>query len=759
MSTIPSRFKRVAAFSAAFAVGLAMVAVPSAHAAGAATSDLNQAVNTAPGARGSIAILPDTQFYSRYGVDGADLYSANYPGLPNPFDSQTQWIVDNAAKYNIAITQHLGDVVDQAGKGSQYLVADRAMKILEDAKQPYAIIPGNHDSDIEYHNYKVTFPEERQAKSSTFQAISPSGLGNWHRFSVAGVQMISINMTWDAQEDDLAWAEGVLNANPNVPTIITSHQIINIAADSTALDTAYGDKLWDRLIKSHNQVFLTLNGHHHGATNKVRTNDDGQPVFQQLLDYQMAYQGGNGLMALMEFDFTNNQLSQTSFSPWVLQKPKASVNAFDRAVLEDAGATWTINYDFAKRFATFGATVKPTGSIASATQDLRDSINQSFTPIEGVSLQAATSADDYPKVDGTLAHWRPEEVNGKLQMTDISGNGNDMSLQFAGEAKEGDGSVGLSDDHPLYSADSQSMRFDPISKHNFSFFATGDNAPLNKQRFPNGYTFETFIRIDENFDADVNAWMAYIARGGKRLDLVDLIDANDLEEPPSTGAISNLREVQWAFVENKKQGHGYSAWSGDVDLGTWLHIAVVDDPKQGAVILYVDGAPMLRNVYATEPGAHGISGLDDKPWVIGGSIYDELMDTGWFGNIGETRFIDHPTTPDQWLTARTVKQPDDAQQPADTTEQPGDAQQPGEDVKPGGADKPDVIVPSGDMNPSGDAGSSMDGRQTDGSKSDKTFTSRPTSLPKTGGEGYVQVAGLAFLALVGAAVVVRRFAR
>ena len=166
--------------------------------------------------------------------------------------------------------------------------------------------------------------------------MGPSGLSNWHKFTVAGVPMMAVNVPWGSDGDDLDWAESVLNAHKTVPTIITTHQIIDISPTGTALSTSFGQRLWNRLINHHNQVFLTVNGHHHGATNRIVTNADGQPVFQQLLDYQMAYQGGNGLMALMEFDFTHNQLCQTAFSPWVPLKGDHA-NSLDRALLTGPG--------------------------------------------------------------------------------------------------------------------------------------------------------------------------------------------------------------------------------------------------------------------------------------------------------------------------------------------------------------------------------------------------------------------------------------
>ncbi|MDP9807145.1 hypothetical protein J2S70_001727 [Trueperella bonasi] len=152
-------------------------------------------VNTAEGARGSLAVLPDTQFYSRYVAEG-DMFAACYgENVPDPFASQTTWIADNTDKFNIAMTQHVGDVVDRSNREGEWETASAAIKNLEDAQLPYAIIPGNHDSEGwqtwpavgVWDSYLRHFPIERQAQSPSFTgAGSPSGAANYHEFNIGG---------------------------------------------------------------------------------------------------------------------------------------------------------------------------------------------------------------------------------------------------------------------------------------------------------------------------------------------------------------------------------------------------------------------------------------------------------------------------------------------------------------------------------------------------------------------------------------------
>jgi hypothetical protein len=40
------------------------------------------------------------------------------------------------------------------------------------------------------------------------------------------------------------------------------------------------------------------------------------------------------------------------------------------------------------------------------------------------------------------------------------------------------------------------------------------------------------------------------------------------------------------------------------------------------------------------------------PWIIGADWVDNAARNGWHGCVGETRIIDRPTTPDEWLTQR-----------------------------------------------------------------------------------------------------------
>jgi len=203
--------------------------------------------------------------------------------------------------------------------------------------------------------------------------------------------------------------------------------------------------------------------------------------------------------------------------------------------------------------------------------------------------------------------------------------------------------VTFSDDkHPL-SADRGSLRWkDPKFKHSTAWFETATGADINTEEFKNGYTMEAFLKLDEDWNADNNKWSNALIR-----DASGTITHPEDEDgdPIQMLGVSSLRELRWySYGEN---GEGFSNWTHEVPKGKWMHIAVVNDPADKSVTMYVDGSPILRDGY----GPLGMGGNGDK-WLLGTSAWDNDKVDGWFGNIGEIRMVDHPIGPDQWLTAR-----------------------------------------------------------------------------------------------------------
>jgi hypothetical protein len=643
----------------------------------------NNAVTPPPSTQISsfaLAVLPDTQFYSRYATSAeSNQYERHYGN--EPYAAQTNWVARNAQALNIPFLIHLGDVVDQVGKPEQWKVADSAMQVLEAAKVPYSILAGNHDvlNDIDYDSdptkgtdtqrvlanepYLQWFSARRAQRQATFGARDDTGFHEYHIFKAQDQQFLVLSLSWRISDAGIAWARKVLADHPTLPAILVNHQLLNIAPDAVSpLETGYGKMLWEKLIRDNDQIFMTLNGHHHGGARLTKTNNFGNAVEEMVVDYQMAYQGGNGLMRLYEFDLTNKQIKVLSFSPWVPMKPTETLNAFDRAVLAESNHSFTISMDFAKRFARFN----PTFGVGKATvassliDQAKALVLKGYTEPAVAEPVLPKDTDDYPKVASTVAHWRfyggsnGAVVPSGARINDVTG-ANPLvrdQLNQGGIVGAAAGDVVWSSDHHRLSSAPGSVGFLNTDKNapRLSYFLTDASAAINAQTFAtSGYTIEAFIKINPAWDKAKHAWMNIMTRDGKRGDLAGF-DGGDPESPPLLFAISSLREVQWEVVPAVSgQRDAMASWSGEIIAGNWVHIAIVNDPVTHDTIMYVEGAPVLRN----SSNVVGLATLSaSSPWVVGGGSWDGARADGFFGNIGEVRVAAAALPATQWLTAR-----------------------------------------------------------------------------------------------------------
>lgn len=626
----------------------------------------------------TIAVLPDTQFYSRYATtDEGQQYQKVFGSTP--FAAQTSWIANNAAKYNINFVVHLGDVVDQVNKPNQWIVADAAMAGLETAKIPYSILAGNHDvlADYDYHSpydqatgtdaqrnlanepYLKWFPASRAAKQSTFRGRDASGFHEFHIFEVSGIKFLVLSLSWRVSDAAITWARQVIASNPTLPVILANHQLLNIDSDGASpLQTDYGQMLWERLIKDQDQIFMTLNGHNHGAAYLKKFNDFGNEVHEMVVDYQGEYEGGNGLMRLYEIDFTGNKIDVMSFSPWVVQKPANTLTQFDHAELSDANNRFSIPINFRKRFAGFQR-FKPSGTpLAAPILDrVRSDLLSGYVEPPAPVYKLPASVNDFPVVAETYVHWRPpvDLVDGAVVpiggiMPDIFA-GENMVRQPLFGAGQLDDVIWTKDKHRLSSSPG-SVVFRNTDKtiNRLSAFMTATSASVNGRSFWNGYTFETFIKLPADWAASKHAWANLLGRAGRRGNVPGQFWGGDPEASSVLFAISNLREVQWEVVPASNSHYAQTCWSGEIIRDNWYHVAVVNEPASASTVLYIDGAPVLRNVANAATGTRSQS--PPQPWILGAGWWDTELTDGFYGPISEIRIVSKPIPQSLWLTAR-----------------------------------------------------------------------------------------------------------
>ncbi|MEO1497398.1 MAG: DNRLRE domain-containing protein [Planctomycetota bacterium] len=272
----------------------------------------------------TVVALPDTQNYVNS--------SSNAP----LFTQQTQWVADqiqiDGNPRNIQFVTHLGDMVSTGTNLTQWNRADTSMDVLDDVVK-YSVLPGNHDyaqtgqKTTDTANYVSFFGPQRFASYDWYGGADPSGNNSFQRFSAGGYDFLHLALEWQPtinapfrSPSPVDWAQSVINANPDTPIILSTHDYIDDSPNPGR--SSAGEALWDQLIRRNDQVFLVLNGHNHGAGgfndgeyHQVSTNDAGRPVFEVLQDYQDYANGGNGWLRLIEFDIAADRLRFETYSP------------------------------------------------------------------------------------------------------------------------------------------------------------------------------------------------------------------------------------------------------------------------------------------------------------------------------------------------------------------------------------------------------------------------------------------------------------
>ena len=353
--------------------------------------------------RFTIAVVPDTQYL----YDEASL-------VPAPLEATFRWIVDNRGDRNIAFMAHLGDVVEH-GTEAEIAAATDTFHLV-DGQIPYSVLAGNHDIDGDTDDqrgetpYLSAFNPDRFAQSSTFGGASPDGYNSFHRLDAGGRQWLILALDWRLSASGLVWAQGVLDAHPTLPTILTTHELIEADDNGTGALSEYGETLWDGLIAANDQIFLALNGHFWPTGRATLINDAGNAVHAHITNYQDQYYGGAGMIRLYTFDLARDVIDVETFSPWLMGIPAAERTPLEAEQVELSGPVerFTVALNARERFAGFAPTDDPAPRPAAAVMP-----------------------------EGTAAYWRfdaegmattPGTVPDGAVAIDLTGNGNDLTV-------------------------------------------------------------------------------------------------------------------------------------------------------------------------------------------------------------------------------------------------------------------------------------------------------------------------------------------
>ncbi len=283
-----------------------------------------EASTSFPGPDFSIAVLPDTQFYS----------AEKYGGTKEMFFSQIEWVITNRVSRNIVYVTQLGDIVNDgdiylgAPNLTQWRNATNAMYRQESPVRtqlpegiPYGVAVGNHEMEpigdptgttIFYNQYFGV--NHFNGRSYYAGHYGTNNNNHFDLFSASGLDFIVLYFEYDPDGNPatLAWGNNLLQTYANRRAIVITHGFGNTA---TPLAFSTQGALLYNGLKANTNLFLQLGGHVTGQGARQDTYA-GNVVHTFVQDYQGWTNGGNGFMRLYEFSPSNNVVVVQTFSPW-----------------------------------------------------------------------------------------------------------------------------------------------------------------------------------------------------------------------------------------------------------------------------------------------------------------------------------------------------------------------------------------------------------------------------------------------------------
>jgi hypothetical protein len=191
-----------------------------------------------------------------------------------------------------------------------------------------------------------------------------------HKFEANGQKIMVVTIDISAGDDVVAWANDVITQNPDHRVILDTHAYlydggerfnnapdpehpgqtfdqsrddllrVGVQGEAVYNGAAYGgqdaETLWNTLVKLHRNVSLFLSGHQFEDFDQFKyhleNGDNGNRVYELLVDPQNMANGGNGWIRLLEFDPDGTTIHVKTYSPYLNQWDTSPDNYYDIAL-------------------------------------------------------------------------------------------------------------------------------------------------------------------------------------------------------------------------------------------------------------------------------------------------------------------------------------------------------------------------------------------------------------------------------------------
>lgn len=254
---------------------------------------------------------------------------------PQMLRSQLEWIVANRDKMNIPIVLHVGDIVDYHND-VHWKTASDLFTILDEAKMPYALTLGNHDTAAvgEWSGSaapgNVNLNLRNTAKFNNAFPVSrfPLQKGRWeehksdnayYAFEAGGLKWLVVTLEFCARQAPVDWASGVMLRHPDHNAIIVTHYHLTGKGEINNDNAGYGDMntktIFEQMMRRHANLLMVLSGHVMSSAHRTDAGEKGNVIYQILQNYQNEDFGG-GYLRLLDIDPEAGTISARMYSPF-----------------------------------------------------------------------------------------------------------------------------------------------------------------------------------------------------------------------------------------------------------------------------------------------------------------------------------------------------------------------------------------------------------------------------------------------------------
>lgn len=282
----------------------------------------------------TIPVLPDTQ--------------ESVTREHDKFYSQLKWIARAKDSLKIPIVLHVGDLVN-FDTITQYAVASKGFEILDQAKVPYAITLGNHDTEAVLPNSGSAAPGNVNANLRKTQKFNnhfpvnrfPLQKGRYDEnksdnayyiFKAGGKKWLVITLEFCAREGAAQWMSKIMKQYPKLNVIVLTHYHLTPKGEVATTNAGYGNMkvadIFNSYILPNKNAFMVLSGHVCFTAKRIDKGNFGNDVYQILQDYQCDKDNGGGYIRLLEFNLKKKTINAKMYSPFY-NKVLADNSAFE----------------------------------------------------------------------------------------------------------------------------------------------------------------------------------------------------------------------------------------------------------------------------------------------------------------------------------------------------------------------------------------------------------------------------------------------